>query len=271
MLARLSCPSPPLPARSFTLSRHQLQRSISYLGPHARLRRVLARMLSGSGSKNSSSKNSSGKNSSSSSSVDRPVKINVLGGSISFGHGASRPGETDWFSLLRAWLPRAFPKARLEFHNGCVPATPAAFMTLCLEHYLDPDADLVFLEASASAAHRGWKGACSTCEWALLFERTHDSSGHATAPQPPTPTTQTANEQYVLNDGIEDRVAHNRRVRIYERLVRRVLAQRGAPAVVLVQVCAVLVCYAVCCCVFVCVHREALGGLPTLRRDSGAQ
>ncbi len=42
--------------------------------------------------------------------------------------------------------------------------------------------------------------------------------------------------QYVLNDGLDDRLVHNRRVRIYERLVRRILAQPRAPAVVLVQV-----------------------------------
>jgi hypothetical protein len=44
------------------------------------------------------------------------------------------------------------------------------------------------------------------------------------------------NRQYVLNDGMEDRVAHNRRVRIYERLLRRIMDQPHAPAVVLVQV-----------------------------------
>jgi len=42
--------------------------------------------------------------------------------------------------------------------------------------------------------------------------------------------------QYVLNDGIEDRLTHNRRVRVYERLVRRILDQPHSPAVVLVQV-----------------------------------
>jgi hypothetical protein len=55
-------------------------------------------------------------------------------------------GATDWFPVLSKWMRRAFPASKFEFHNGCVPATPAAFMTLCLEHYLDPLADLVFVE-----------------------------------------------------------------------------------------------------------------------------
>lgn len=66
--------------------------------------------------------------------------------------GASQLGTTDWFSLASKWLRRAFPAAKLEFHNGCVPATPAAFMTLCLEHYLDPLADLVFVEVRISTS-----------------------------------------------------------------------------------------------------------------------
>jgi hypothetical protein len=72
--------------------------------------------------------------------------VGVLGGSISFGNGASEAGTTDWFSLVGRYLRRAFPKRRFETHNGCVPATPAAFMTLCLERFLDPRADLVFIE-----------------------------------------------------------------------------------------------------------------------------
>jgi UDP-glucose:glycoprotein glucosyltransferase len=81
-----------------------------------------------------------------------PVRVGAVGGSISYGHGASQLGVTDWFARLGNWLPRAFPRAKLEFHNGCVPATPAAFMTLCLEHYLDPLADLVFVEVGVPAA-----------------------------------------------------------------------------------------------------------------------
>ena len=42
--------------------------------------------------------------------------------------------------------------------------------------------------------------------------------------------------EYVMNDGIEDRVVHNQRVKVYERLVRRILLAPHAPAVVLVQV-----------------------------------
>jgi hypothetical protein len=56
----------PLLTHSFSLSRPQMQRSLSYLGPHQRLRRVIDQMLKGG---------------------DRPIKVGVVGGSISYGHG----------------------------------------------------------------------------------------------------------------------------------------------------------------------------------------
>lgn len=39
-----------------------------------------------------------------------------------------------------------FPAANVTLRNGCVPATPSAYMVMCLEMSMDDDADLVFVE-----------------------------------------------------------------------------------------------------------------------------
>lgn len=80
------------------------------------------------------------------------VKLGVLGGSISWG-SAVEHGEDDWFSLVVKHLRTAFPAASVTGRNGCVPATPSSFMNMCLEHYLDDDVDLVFVEY---ATNDGW-------------------------------------------------------------------------------------------------------------------
>jgi hypothetical protein len=82
----------------------------------------------------------------------KPIKLGVLGGSISWGSAVAR-GQDDWFSLVTAHLKAAFPAANVTGRNGCVPATPSSFMNMCLEQYLEEDVDLVFLEY---AVNDGW-------------------------------------------------------------------------------------------------------------------
>jgi UDP-glucose:glycoprotein glucosyltransferase len=84
--------------------------------------------------------------------LGKPVRLAVLGGSISWGSAVAR-GQDDWFSLVTAHLSAAFPAATVTGRNGCVPATPSSFMNMCLEQYLDEDVDLVFLEY---AVNDGW-------------------------------------------------------------------------------------------------------------------
>lgn len=74
-------PLPPLPRR-FTTSRHSLQRSLSYLGPQARLRRLVQRMSKGGG---------------------EAFKVGVVGGSISYGHGETGGGVCGYTSD-QLWL-----------------------------------------------------------------------------------------------------------------------------------------------------------------------
>eukprot|EP00878_Enallax_costatus_P031969 GHUV01035048.1.p1 GENE.GHUV01035048.1~~GHUV01035048.1.p1 ORF type:complete len:243 (+),score=79.43 GHUV01035048.1:155-883(+) len=107
----------------------QLRRSIGYRGAMHRLRRVLRDLQTG-----------------------KPVKLAVLGGSISWGSAVER-GQDDWFSLLTSRLKAAFPNSNITGKNGCVPATPSSFMNMCLEQYMDDDVDLVFLEY---ATNDGW-------------------------------------------------------------------------------------------------------------------
>lgn len=48
--------------------------------------------------------------------------------------------------MVKSWLGEAYPGVAIKARNGCVPATPSAFMELCLEKHMGPDADLVFME-----------------------------------------------------------------------------------------------------------------------------
>jgi hypothetical protein len=82
----------------------------------------------------------------------KEVKLGVLGGSISWGSDIER-GTWDWFTLVSKRLQEAFPRARISSRNGCVPATPSSFMNSCLEHYIDEDVDLMFVEY---AVNDGW-------------------------------------------------------------------------------------------------------------------
>jgi hypothetical protein len=48
--------------------------------------------------------------------------------------------------------------------NGCVPASPASLMTMCLEQHMDADVDLVGFDSMTAELHTpagmlpGWSG-----------------------------------------------------------------------------------------------------------------
>lgn len=87
--SRLGAPSHPLlrPSRpqnpSVLLA--QVQKSLVYLGPNARLRRVVHDLI-----------------------VGRDVRLGAIGGSITHGAKASKIGETDWFRCVEASGGRGF-------------------------------------------------------------------------------------------------------------------------------------------------------------------
>lgn len=81
----------PLWHHTFNLPMSQLQRSLVYVGPNARLRRVLRGLAAG-----------------------QATKVGVIGGSISHGAKASVIGRTDWFSLVGGFLRQAYPAANVS-------------------------------------------------------------------------------------------------------------------------------------------------------------
>lgn len=85
----------PLWNHTFHLPMAQLQRSLVYVGPNHRLRRVIRGLQQG-----------------------RTVKVGVIGGSISHGAKASKIGETDWFSLVGQFLRSSYPQAKVR-HCSC--------------------------------------------------------------------------------------------------------------------------------------------------------
>jgi hypothetical protein len=144
---------PPHVARLFNgselLNPASMARGLAFVGGAHRLRRVMrdlaaaSQAASGGGGQQRQQQQQP---------PPRPVKIAVLGGSISWG-SAVTGGVDDWFTLVEARLREAFPGAEVVARNGAVPATPSSFMNTCLQNYLDDDADLVFLEY---ATNDGW-------------------------------------------------------------------------------------------------------------------
>lgn len=47
-------------------------------------------------------------------------------------------------------MREAFPRASITARNGALPATPSALMNMCLETYVDPEIDLLFVEYCAN-------------------------------------------------------------------------------------------------------------------------
>jgi hypothetical protein len=80
----------PLWNHTFHLPMAQLQRSLVYVGPNHRLRKVIWGLQQG-----------------------RTTKVGVIGGSISHGAKASKIGETDWFSLVGKFLNSSYPQAKV--------------------------------------------------------------------------------------------------------------------------------------------------------------
>ncbi|GLC71573.1 hypothetical protein PLESTF_001136900 [Pleodorina starrii] len=109
----------------FLLPQQSLKDGLGRLGAARRLRKFVQGLLDG----------------------NKQLKVGIVGGSISFGTGSSRPGTTDWFSMVVTWLA-SVTRAPIIHRNGCKPATPAAYMVYCLEQSVDPDVDLVFVEYS---------------------------------------------------------------------------------------------------------------------------
>uniref|UniRef100_A0A383VEL6 SGNH hydrolase-type esterase domain-containing protein n=1 Tax=Tetradesmus obliquus TaxID=3088 RepID=A0A383VEL6_TETOB len=127
-----------------SLSIGRRQRALVNVGTALRLRRVVADLQAG-----------------------KNVSVGVIGGSISWGFYMQR-GVNDWFAMFTSWLRRAFPSATITQRNGCVPATTAEYVSMCLDKFVDRDVDLIFLEY---AINDGYTDTSVNTQHAQAFER----------------------------------------------------------------------------------------------------
>ncbi|KAM0789618.1 hypothetical protein ACM66B_000424 [Microbotryomycetes sp. NB124-2] len=96
--------------------------SRSYMGSGARVRKFLEKAMRG-----------------------EKVKIGVIGGSVSFGHGIwPEHGEESWVQRFHRMFKQIFPNTEIE--NGSMPATGSEFFSLCWDAKIHNDADLYLVE-----------------------------------------------------------------------------------------------------------------------------
>ncbi|KAF8583190.1 hypothetical protein K439DRAFT_1661401 [Ramaria rubella] len=101
---------------------HNLARSRVYEGANSRLRRVIKDALAG-----------------------KPIKIGVLGGSVTKGNGLLRNHVENWTVRFFEGWKALFPKSKATLVNGAVPATGSDYLSMCFGEHID-DVDLVVVE-----------------------------------------------------------------------------------------------------------------------------
>ncbi|EFN56843.1 hypothetical protein CHLNCDRAFT_144427 [Chlorella variabilis] len=106
-----------------SLPEHELLKGLVSYGDMSRMRRFFTKLLSG-----------------------QAVTVVSIGGSVSWGHGASVRGQTDLPALVFQWMNATFPHPQHKFLNQAISATPSNYFTLCLQWHVPPDADLVLME-----------------------------------------------------------------------------------------------------------------------------
>ncbi|KZV97711.1 hypothetical protein EXIGLDRAFT_702882 [Exidia glandulosa HHB12029] len=105
-------------------------RSRAYEGLNTRVRRVLHDAAAG-----------------------QPVKVGIIGGSVTFGQGVPRRNET-WPEVFGAWWRERFPASALTLVNGAVPATGSGYWSMCFREHIDEDVDLVLTELAINDQRR---------------------------------------------------------------------------------------------------------------------
>eukprot|EP00887_Chlorella_sp_A99_P003009 scaffold9.g3009.t1 len=75
----------------------------------------------------------------------QPVTVVMLGGSVTYGAGASL-----WFSaypiLFADWLLKSFPRSNVTFLNHAIPASTSGLSSMCSERLVPEPSDLVVVE-----------------------------------------------------------------------------------------------------------------------------
>jgi hypothetical protein len=70
----------------------------------------------------------------------------AIGGSVSWGHGASERGQTDFVAHVFKWINATFPHPKHQLLNRAISATPSTYFSLCLQWHVPPDVDMMLLE-----------------------------------------------------------------------------------------------------------------------------
>lgn len=105
---------------------HNLARSRVYEGSNSRFRRVLRKALSG-----------------------KAIKIGVLGGSVTKGHGLTNHAH-NWTAKLLNQLSKLLPMTQIELVNGAVPATGSDYYSMCFGEHIPEDVDIVIIELAVN-------------------------------------------------------------------------------------------------------------------------
>ncbi|KZT33438.1 hypothetical protein SISSUDRAFT_1054222 [Sistotremastrum suecicum HHB10207 ss-3] len=108
-----------------------LARSRAYEGANARLRRVLRKARSG-----------------------QPIKIGIIGGSVSMGHGVEY--FQNWHKFYHDWWKETFPNTEITLVNGAVPASESDYFETCYLEHIDPDVDIVVVEMAINDRRFEW-------------------------------------------------------------------------------------------------------------------
>ncbi|PSC68178.1 Acyl-coenzyme A thioesterase THEM4 isoform A [Micractinium conductrix] len=117
---RLTVPWGPL------LTEQEAQRGLSYYGSGERLQAVAAKLMAG-----------------------KPIKVFTLGASVTRGIGTT-DRRYSYASRLFEWIQAAFPHKDHVFVNRGIGGTSSAIYSVCAEHMVQEDADLIVLEFSAN-------------------------------------------------------------------------------------------------------------------------
>eukprot|EP00873_Tetraselmis_striata_P010420 jgi/Tetstr1/430684/TSEL_020477.t1 len=133
----------------FHISAEQARMSVVTHGNWGRMRRAMAKLLTGEN-----------------------MTVAVIGGSISAGQGAG--GLTNaYVSRMSDWLRDTFPQ-RPETVNGAFPGAPSSYMSLCVQEHIPRAAQIVFVEYAVNdddLASIGPKSAWGTSPPKRAFER----------------------------------------------------------------------------------------------------
>lgn len=76
--------------------------------------------------------------------MNNKIKIGVIGGSVTRGHGVVH--EECWVTLYADWWHSMFPAMDVQVINGAVPASETDYFQTCFLEHLPKDIDLVIIE-----------------------------------------------------------------------------------------------------------------------------